>query len=804
MRYAALALLVACAPPERGLATLPPVPNPFGPADPQWSPQPIRDHPLEVVIDDSGRAWVSLQGTPDHPGDAVVGVDLHTGERTRITTGGSSPTGLTLHPGGRWLVVFHRFSNFASVIDTRSDELVGELMVGFYAIEGVFGPGGARLWVTNRWHDAVSTWAVRDDDRGLQLVGAEERIGVAANPRDLALSADGDLLAVAAPTGLAVSLIDTATREERARIGLGAPANGVAWAGDWLVVPTTSASTHHLPLAGPDTDGDGIGGDGTPNVNFQDLQNELVVIDGAAAVVAHRYTSDSLCCADYRDVHPEDDERRGDLLPPRATWIVGGALPEQVATRPAGAGHELFVTFSASNQVQRFAMDGATGALTAGPTWSTRGHAPHGVAVAGGDVLVAHRLSETLGVYDAQDGTLRELHTVGDLSGGPFPATDAEIGALFNSVTAPFTVDGDQACTHCHREGGNLDKAFSMPLTRAGGLGSRMTMAYRGAYDTRPWFMESSFDQTNFKPVINEFARVENFCCSDYTLWPDGAPADCAERPPPACQNEPNTGSDDGFEAVRGRSPAAARPTTAPTRDAFYLQRAAEVIGRTESFGDGVYYEDPITLERRPLRLDFDGITRALGLFLMARTHLLPNPNAGDTDLARQGRALFERPDTGCAVCHPAPGFAASMGHNPHGVPLRMEPVVTPVRAADGTNLDLLATGFLDAFPLAEQDHCEDVCDPELCAVDPSVCDDLRNMRMGPPTLRGLWDRAPSLLHDGRAQGLREALATPGHPGLRAGERGFNERDGVPDTHGGTSHLSAAELDALVTYLETL
>ena len=47
-------------------------------------------------------------------------------------------------------------------------------------------------------------------------------------------------------------------------------------------------------------------------------------------------------------------------------------------------------------------------------------------------------------------------------------------------------------------------------------------------------------------------------------------------------------------------------------------------------------------------------------------------------------------------------------------------------------------------------------------------------------------------------------LATPGHPALGPGEVGFNERDGIPDTHGGTSHLSASELEDLATYLRTL
>lgn len=74
-------------------------------------------------------------------------------------------------------------------------------------------------------------------------------------------------------------------------------------------------------------------------------------------------------------------------------------------------------------------------------------------------------------------------------------------------------------------------------------------------------------------------------------------------------------------------------------------------------------------------------------------------------------------------------------------------------------------------------------------------------VRFQPPTLRGLWDQAPSFLHDGRARTLREALLPPNHPALADGEQGFNERDGFPNTHGNTSQLSDAEVADLIAFL---
>lgn len=310
-------------------------------------------------------------------------------------------------------------------------------------------------------------------------------------------------------------------------------------------------------------------------------------------------------------------------------------------------------------------------------------------------------------------------------------------------------------------------------------------------------------DENNFRPVINEFARIENFCCSDYTLFPDGAPADCADNPPLDCAESPNTGSRDGFAADREGPFLHPRPTEAVSRDGFFLDAAEHVLGRTESFGDGVFYEDVVTGDAAPVLLDLDGITRTLGLFLIAEPRLLPNPNIESASVQR-GQALFESPATGCAGCHPPPTFTISTDHDTAGVPVRVGPVVSPMRGADGTNLDLLASGFIDTFPEAEQDACADVCDAAVCTEDPAACDDLRTVYFGVPTLLGLWDRAPSMLHDGRANGLREVLCTPGHSALRDGEQGFNERDGAPDTHGATSHLSPDDVRDLEAYLMTL
>jgi mono/diheme cytochrome c family protein len=286
--------------------------------------------------------------------------------------------------------------------------------------------------------------------------------------------------------------------------------------------------------------------------------------------------------------------------------------------------------------------------------------------------------------------------------------------------------------------------------------------------------------------VINEFARRENFCCeqTDTRVWgalPTRGACDadatiagchhvlrCEEDPPPACATR------------RYGSPHL-------TRDAHFRAAAMRVLHRDTSFGDVLYTEHLApdgTIERRPIPLGFDGITGALGVFLRTHARLLPNPNAAlpSADV-RRGALLFASSETGCAGCHPLPTGAIAVAGS-ISEPLAMPFVVSPLRhAATGVDLDRVSVGFLRTFPRTRQDES--------------------GLRIGVTSVRGAWDRV-RFLHHGAARSLREVIATPGHPGLDPGETGHNERDGLPDTHGGTSQLRRDELAALAAYVETL
>lgn len=802
--------VAGCAAPEEPpfeRISLSPGPNPFGPTESLWSPQPRRDHPLALALSQDGtKLYVALQGVEDEPGSEVAVVDtlretvLH---RIRV---GVSPTSLALHPNGRFLVAVNRFSNFASVIDTYSDEVVSEIPVPFYTVDVLFTPDGARAYLSNRWKDSILFWDI-DAGEAFRVIGDNYSgikedfpmgIAIGQNPRDLAISEDGRRLYVASLTNLSLSIIDTATNDEIHRVALAAPPGDVHVLGQWVIVPHTGRGTHSPPDEGFDVDGDGAPGDATANIMFQDVQNEIAVLDTEGRLV-HEYTSDSICCNDFRDVDPDHPEKGASLpapdswpasrlayLPPKNTWIVAGALPERVAHD----GDRLYVVYSGSNEVQSFDV-GPDGSLNARETTGglfRTGMNPFDIAISSDGRLayVAERLGEHVTVLDLEAGPGAERRIrVGSPDEPDFPATDAEIGEGVNFVTGPLTVDGDQTCVHCHREGGNMARPISMPLQKNFTWGTRMMMAYRGAFDTRPWFFESAMGETNFFPVINEFNRKENFCCEqlDPLVWSkypkfDECDADpkksgcnhvlnCVEDPPPEC---------------------GARTYGSPhlTRNRHFLEQAKKLFGRERAFGDALYEEAFDENEpRKGILLDFNGITRSLGLFLIARPRFFPNPNPlYDSPQAARGRAIYESPGAGCNTCHPLPLTTVTAEFNPFGVPLRIPAVITPRKNPNGENVDTVTPGFLQTFPDAEQDEA--------------------GVRFGVPQLRGIWDRADRFYHDGRAPSLREALATPGHPALGPGEKGFNETNGMPDTHGATSHLSSEDLDDLIAFLLTL
>lgn len=139
--------------------------SPVENSNPNPEPQPRRDHPSDVELSEDGsKAYIVLQGSEYEPGSEIAVVDLQrlvVGKRIRLAVSekdsvpGSSPIRLISHPDRRYLLVVNRFSNFASVLDTRSDEIVSEVPTDFYCQDGVFSSDGGRLYLANRYLDQV-------------------------------------------------------------------------------------------------------------------------------------------------------------------------------------------------------------------------------------------------------------------------------------------------------------------------------------------------------------------------------------------------------------------------------------------------------------------------------------------------------------------------------------------------------------------------------------------------------------------------------------------------------------------------
>lgn len=816
----------ACDDPPDAMTTLRPGPNPMTPSDPLWTPQPLRDRPRTLCVSQDGtKAWVMLPGVEDAPGEDVAIVDLQAEKVQKRVRLGRSPWSCALDPTGRWLLVTLRYSDRLVVLDAKTDQVIERVPVPWYTETALWTPDGKRVYLANRWKDSVLWWDMatevfRVERKSYEGLAPEEPMGtpVGENPGPMVLSSDGSKLFVGAVAGCTLAVLDAKTGQlidvdgDPATTTVGAPkgvnhfdfhspVGGLAVHGPYLYVADTGAGLGAQPHEGIDIDEDGKPGDGTANQAFQDQQNEIGILDTRTLTPVDRITADSICCKDFRDVDPdhpdkglklpEADQWSPDVvatMPPKDKWLVAGALPEALLVRD----DTLWVAYAGSNEVQGFAI-GAGGGLTplqaAGGLYRT-GYNPKALARGPGSrIVTVDKLGESLTIIDPSQPPGKEKRiVVGNVSGGPFPATDAELGEGINEMTAVFSIDGDQTCVQCHRDNGAIARPMVMPLQSSRAWSLRNVMAQRGLFDTRPWFFESAMNEDNFFPVLNEFARRENFCCEglDMMVWGKYPKVDaclkdktlagcnhvlnCLADPPPECATRPYA------------------QTPFLKRSDFIKDAAKRLFGRDKTFGDALYKVD-VKGAKQPIPLDFDGITKALGLFMMRTPRLLPNPNAHlNLPTAARGKILYEDPQVGCAKCHPLPNTTTTSlpdPFSPFGMPVRFPPVISPERRPDGTDAMKVNEVFIATFPLTVQTAA--------------------GLHVGATPLRGIWDRPQTrIYHDGRGRSLREALATPGHAILRAGEVGRNERDGQFNTHGGTSQLSKYQLQDLINFMLTL
>ncbi|MBI4061888.1 MAG: YncE family protein [Elusimicrobia bacterium] len=563
--------------------------------------------------------------------------------------------------------------------------------------------------------------------------------------------------------------------------------------------------------------------DETAEMGFRDMQNDIVFIDlgslniprsdsssaGTPAYLlsanryeAHRswvrYTSDT-AESTYGDV-------KGDI-PPDLMRVVG-AMPERMAV----ADDRLFVSMRASHEVQEWTIDPTAVEPSdyLRPTAVYRaGLEPVGIAAgpegtpAAGKVFVVIHFGGTLAVIDRRSRRTREFVIDPSIQARPIPDTDAERGELFVHSSV-FSSDGDVSCFHCHRGDTNDGRPWGTHqvlgqeyMSRRGNksrkfvAGTMGVPQLRGLFAIQPLYYEGTF--TAFEQPRE--AMVEQTFLEDFrAATPQGNFGDVyAHAILPRSGDLPLSG--DPSEAERS--------DLEERRNEFFRRQSLRYFGKAFTLRD---------------------LQRFIGQWQINEPRLLPNPFDPRVASVARGKKIYADPQVGCVSCHPPPHFAKKdLPDNPEQA---FAPTVL-LTARDGSST-LIGMNRLDAIQGVSRD-----LEPGDAGRVERVQGHFTSFQ-----LRGLWDRPPVFLHNGLARTLAEVVATPGHAGLgefkyepllggvgeRPGRReiGLNAtafyskmspaldalrssgaRIGL-DTHGGTSQLSARQLQDLVDFLMSI
>lgn len=672
---------------------------------------------------------------------------------------------------------------------------------------------GGAADATNGYHHAGGV-VFEHPDTDLDLAALRRWIGtghegpgipVGDAPRDMAISPGGDTMFVANTGTLDIAVVDLRTMLEVRRITTRSPVNDLMLIDGKLIAATLGVGSGHpahrdaarestdpanrgadltihrdpdsgavLPLDQQTPLGPFDDVDGTAQEGFRDVSNDIVVLEPSAEDVGAYAISDAFTRYTSDTFESLAGDAKGDV--PAELMRVAGAFPEQMAV----AGDRLYVTMTGTNQVQewRWSADAPPADRMTPVAVHATGLGPSGIAVAGGSLIVADHLGDSLTWIDRSTGA---THTVALSDSAPaYPATDVERGELAVR-TSLLSADGDTSCVHCHyRDSGDGRKWSVTPVSgqsRDGRLrsgGSRQVPDIRALVHDVPFNVEGILSIDEALATISEQAPLAEFAraipAGDYTDIRASDERAAAFRPSAATSTSP-LGTPWSHPTVR-------LVDLAERREAFFRATTKQLMGTELGIRD---------------------LQRVVGAFQAGEARLLPNPEDPDDPMIQRGRELFESPEVGCSACHPAPGFAdKQLVRNANRA---FGPLVTP--APRDTAHTLLGPDWVDA-----RKGYRRAWDPD----DPGRVEQ-REGHFTTPGLRGLWSRPPRMLHHGGAITLRETLCTPGHPALapieheraqaprRGWERGMNERDGVPDTHGATSHLSVWDIECLRRYL---
>ena len=744
-------------------------------------PQPFRSQPRAVALTSDGRKlYATLPGREGYPDWRVAVVDT----AKRVVTKwidlrpasvrrGLRPIGIKISPNNTaiyprpYVVVLNQYANFATVIDTGTDSVIGDFQTGTYSEKAIFNAAGTRLYLTDRYKDEVRAFRVDPGPKFTQI--GEIPTGTTelerANPRDLDLSADGKTLYVANTLGHTIAAITVASDANKLikNLVVGGLSTDVKIAGRWGIVSGQETNTklngketgHGVPT----TDANGVAiknngqplgytpvmTDATKATTFDDIGSELNIFDTTTNAFVYRYVDKG---RDYSmlvtpgqvvDLHDHTTAQR----------VIRGSGPEQMAIRNGF----LFVSMLHSDKVEVFRINqtptDVSGILSPAGFEFTGGITPEGIEVSpdGRTVYVANMQTEDvsfLGV-DANGTLSRQGYlAVGVTPSTPDPskggngsglfATDEEVGFrwFFSSAYAddgplagwtPGGFDAQKSCGFCHWDGRQDGCQWNVASNAVGGV--KVCPQNKDISDNWPEWYEG---------LNNDFMAYASACNGEVIG---------AERTPTAL------------------FPQATQQDRLKAREQYVLHKTLEnsnAIARPE-------------LNGKAKQLGYYDMAYLQILWSQNETRLFPNPlgqtptDAEKTQIER-GRQLFTGQvasgGAGCADCHRNGNLMANGVPNDTFQDFNIhEPGVISESTVDGKGpfYRPAADYFFTAF--AEP---QDVGTPQNFSS--------RNTKH----LRALWDAVPRYLHYGAAHTLREVLLTPDSPLLHPGERGLNFR----------------------------
>lgn len=744
--------------------------------------QPFRSEPRALALTPDGRKlYVSLPGREGYPDWRVAVLDTASRFVTKWIdlrplgqTPGLRPIGIKIAPlntaiyPNPYVVVLNQYANFASVIDTQSDNVIGQFETGFYGEKLIFNRDGTRLYVTDRFKDEVRAFRVDPGPFFTQI--AEIPTGKTdlerTNPRDLDLSADGRTLYVANTIGHSVAAINVAGDANTLikNLPVGGLSTDVKISGRWGIVSGQETNTvlngretgHGLPSK--DANGVALKNNGQPlgytpvmtdatkATTFDDIGSELNIFDTGTNLFVYRYVDEGrdisqlVTPGQYVDLKDHSASQK----------IIKGSGPEQMSVN----GNLLFVSMAHSEKVQAFRINqnvsDPSQILTPLGIEFSGGVTPHGIEASpdGRTLYVANFQTEDvsfLGVDSNGTLTRQGYIPVGVTPSTPDPttggrgqqlfATDEEIGLrwFFSSAASD---DGQKSCGFCHWDGRQDGCQWNVAANAVGGV--KVCPQNKDISDNWPEWYEG---------LNNDFMAYASACNGEVLL---------------------------GERAPTPLFPQANETDRLHAREDFVLEKTAEnsqAIGRQD-------------LNGKAFKVGYYDLAYLQILWSQNETRRLPNPNAqfpDDPQAAKiaRGKQLFtlgvNQGGLGCAECHHN-GNKMTNGviddtfqdFNIH------EPGVISESTVDGQG-PFYRPG--NDYFFTKFGPPQDVGTPQNFSS--------RNTKH----LRTFWDSVPRWLHYGFAHTVREILLAPDSPLLQPGERGFNFRTVRTDQRRGVNNL---------------